>query len=126
MKTPAAPAHRNNRGGTLPIDLERSRILDPQDQSTSDRFSETSVPLDVHPLGCSRLLNLLNQHHFQAHCTTVFCAVPRNRIFSSGLNLPTSFSSLCLCGLPLQRRSSYPYILVCVSPQMSTFPTLVP
>ena len=116
MKTPAAPADPTNRGGTLPIDHDRSQILDPQHQSTSDRFLQIPVPLGVHPLGCPHLPNQINQHHFQAHCTAAFCTVPPNRIFSSGLNLHPrhSLSSLCLCGF------------VCASPQMLTFPSQVP
>src|SRR5688500_3055561 len=94
MKTPAAPADPTHRGGTLSIDRDPSPFLDPQDQSTSDRVSKNSLPLGVHPLGSSHLPNQLNQHHFQAHCTAVFCAVPPNRFFSSRLNLTRSFSFL--------------------------------
>src|SRR5688572_22507110 len=114
MKTPAAPAVPTLRGGTLPIDRDPSPFLDPQDQSTSERVSKNSLPLGVHPLGCPQLPNQINQHHFQAHCTAVFCTVPPNRIFSSRLNLPRSFSFLSFRAIVSART------------QMLNFPSQVP
>ena len=98
MNTPAAPASPINRGGTLSIDPDRSQLLDPQHQSTSDRFLKIGAPFGVHPSEClHRKPAPFSGPLYRAflHCTAkpIFPPPPLPVHFSTTILSPIAFST---------------------------------